>query len=70
MRGDGAVEDVDEDWPPKDERVVGEDDSFDFPLGEGSSLGGITPSEGRSAPAQVPPQDGGAPSRKSSPYFF
>ena len=23
MRGDGAVEDVDGDWPPKDERVVG-----------------------------------------------
>jgi hypothetical protein len=24
----------------------------------------------KSAPAQVPPRDGGAPSRKSSPYFF
>ena len=31
MRGDDAVEDVDEDWPPKDERVVGDDDGFDFP---------------------------------------
>ena len=37
MRGDGDVEDVDEDWPPKDERDVGDDDSFDFPLREGSS---------------------------------
>jgi hypothetical protein len=26
LRGDGAVEDVDEDWPPKDERGVGDDD--------------------------------------------
>ena len=32
MRGDGAVEDGDEDWPPKDERVVGDDDGFNFPL--------------------------------------
>ena len=32
MRGDGAVEDVDEDWPPNDERVVGDDDDDDFPL--------------------------------------
>ena len=39
MRGDGAVEDVDGDWPPKDERVVGDDDGFDFPLREGSSPG-------------------------------
>ena len=31
MRGDAVVEDVDEDWPPKDERVVGDDDGFDFP---------------------------------------
>ena len=27
MRGDGA----DEDWPPQDERVVGDDDVDDFP---------------------------------------
>ena len=33
MRGDGAVEHVDEYWPPKDERGVGDDDSFDFPSG-------------------------------------
>ena len=33
MRGDGVVEDVDEDWPPKDERGVGDDDSFAFPSG-------------------------------------
>ena len=31
MIGDGVVEDVDGDWPPKDERVVGDDDGFDFP---------------------------------------
>ena len=62
MRGDGAVEDVDGDWPPEDERVVGDDDGFDFPLLEGSFPGGIAPSESKSAPAQVPPRDGGAPS--------
>ena len=55
MRGDDVVEDVDGDWPPKDERVVGDDDGFDFPLWEGSSPGGIAPPEGKSAPAQVPP---------------
>ena len=32
--------------------------------------GGITPPEGKSAPAQVPPRDGGALSQKPSPYFF
>ena len=70
MTGDGVVEDVDEDWPPKDERGVGDDDGFDFPLREGSSPGGIAPPEGKSAPAQVPPRDGGAPSQKSSSYNF
>ena len=69
MRGDGAVEDVDGDWPPKDERVVGDDDGFDIPLREGSSPGGIATPEGKSAPAQVPPRDGAASSRKSSSYF-
>ena len=33
MRGDGAVEDVDEDCPPKDERVVGDDNGDDFRFG-------------------------------------
>jgi len=70
LRGDGAVEDVDEDWPPKDERGVGDDDSFDFPLREGSSPGRIALPEGKSAPAQVLPRDGGVPSEKSSPIFF
>ncbi len=70
MRGVGAVEDVDGDCPPQDGRVVGDDDDDDFPLREGSSPGGIAPPEGKSAPAQVPPRDGGAPSQKSSPYFF
>ena len=70
MRGDGAIEDVDGDYPPQDGRVVGYDDDNDFPLREGSSPGGIAPPEGKSAPAQVPPRDGGTPSRKSPPYFF
>ena len=51
-------------------RVVGDDDDDDFPLREGSSPGGIAPPEGKSAPAQVPPRDCGAPSRKSSPEFL
>ena len=62
MRGDGVGEDVDEDWPPQDERVVGDDDDDDFPLQVGSSPGGIAPSEGKSAPAQVPPRGGDASS--------
>ena len=70
MRGDDASEDVDGDRPPQDGRVVGDDDDDDFPLQEGSSPSEIAPPEGKSAPAQVPPQDGGTPSRKSSPYFF
>ena len=70
MRGDGDVEDVDGDCPPQDGRVVGDDDDDDFSLREGSSPGGIVPLEGKSAPAQVLPQDGGASSRKSSSYFF
>ena len=64
MRGDGPVEDVEGDCPPpQDGRVVGDDDDDD-------PLSGIAPPKGKSAPAQVPPRDGGAPSRKSSPYFF
>ena len=70
MRGDGIVEDVDGDYPPQEWSVVGDDDDDDFPLREGSSPGGIAPPEGKSAPAQVPPRDGGALSRKSSPYFY
>ena len=68
MRGDVVVEDVDGDCPPKDERVVGDDD--DFTLREGSSPSGIASPEGKSAPAQVLPRYGGALSRKSSPHFF
>ena len=70
MRGVGAVEDDDGDSPPQDGRVVGDDDDDDFPLQEGSSPGRISPPEGKSTPTQVPPRDGGASSRKSSPYFF
>ena len=66
----GVVKDVDGDFPPQDGRVVGDDEDDDFPLREGSSPGRIAPLEGKSAPAQVPPQGGGASSRKSSPYFF
>ena len=70
MRGVGAVEDVDEYSPPQDGRVVGDDDDDDFPLREGSSPSGIASSEGKSAPAQVPPPDSGASSRKSPLDFF
>ena len=62
MRGDGAVEDVDEDSSPQDGRVVGDDDDDDFPLREGSSPGGIAPLEGKSAPAQVLARSDGASS--------
>ena len=51
MRGDGAIEDVDGDFPPQDERVVGDDDDDDFPLQEGSFPSRIAPPEGKSAPA-------------------
>ena len=47
-----------------------DDDDDDFSLSEGSSPGEIAPSKGKSAPAQVPPRDGGASSRKFSPDFF
>ena len=36
MRGDGAGEYVDGYFPPLDERIVGDDDGFDFSLLEGS----------------------------------
>ena len=70
MRGVGSIEDVDEVSPPQDGRVVGDDDDDDFPLREGSSPGRIAPPEGKSAPTQVSPRDGGTVSQKSSPYFF
>ena len=70
LRGDGVVEDVDGDCPPQDGRVVGDDDDDDFPIRKGSSLSGIASPYDKSAPAQVSPRDGGAPSRKASPYFF
>ena len=69
LRGDGAVEDVDGDCPPQNGRVVGDDDDVDFPLREEISPVGITPPEGKSAPSQVPPRHGSAPSRKSSIFF-
>ena len=45
MRGDGAGKDVDGDLPPLDERIVGDDDGFDFPLREGSFPCKIAPPE-------------------------
>ena len=45
MRGDGAGEDVDEDGPPPDERIIGDDDGDDFPLPKGSFPGRTAPPE-------------------------
>ena len=39
MRGDGAGEDIDGDWPSPDGRIIGDDDGDDFPLPEGSVPG-------------------------------
>ena len=39
MRGDGVGEDVDEDSPPQDGRVVGDDGGDDLPLPKGSIPG-------------------------------
>ena len=64
LRGDGVVEDVDGDWPPKDERVVGDDDGDDFPLPEGSVPGRTAPPEPYIGSAKVPPRGGGVSSRK------
>ena len=70
MRGDGIVEDVDEDCAPQDGRVVGDDDDNDSPLREGSSPGIIASPKGKSDPVQVPPRDSDALSRKSPLIFF
>ena len=53
---------VDGDCPPQDGRVVCDDEDDDFPLREERSPSGIAPPEGKSALAQVPPRDDGAPS--------
>ena len=45
LRGDGAGEDVDGDWPPPDERSVGDDDGDGFPLPGGSFPGRTAPPE-------------------------
>ena len=39
LRGDGAGEDFDGDWPPPYEGSVGDGDGDDFPLLEGSVPG-------------------------------
>ena len=67
FRGDGAGEDVDEDGPPPDERIVGDDDGDYFPLPEGSVPGRTAPPEPQIGSAKVPPRDGGASSRKPHP---
>ena len=52
MRGDGAGEDVDGDWPPPDARGVGDDDGDDFP-----SRREVSPAEQlRQSPRLVPPR--------------
>ena len=45
LRGDGAGEEFDGDWPPLDERIVGDDDGADLPLQEGSFPGRTAPVE-------------------------
>ena len=64
LRGDGAGEDVDGDWPPPDERSVGDDDGDDFPLPEGSVPGRTALPEPQIGSAKVPPRGGGVSSRK------
>ena len=59
LRGDGAGEDVDEDSPPQDGRVVGDDGGDDFPLPEGSIPGRTALPEPQNGSAKVPPRDGG-----------
>ena len=70
MRGDGAVEDVDGDFPPQDGRLAGDDDDEDFPLREGSSPDGIAPPKPWIGSAKVPPRGGGVSSRKLAYDFF
>ena len=70
MRGDGAGEDVDGDWPPPDERSVGDDVGDDFPLPEGSFPGRTAPPEPEIGSAKVPPRGGGVSSRKLAYDFF
>ena len=70
MRGDGADEDVDEDSPPPDERIVGDDDGDDFPLPEGSIPGRTALSELYIGSAKVPSRGGGVSSRKLAHDFF
>ena len=60
MRSDGSGEDDYEDWSSHDERIVGDDDGFDFPLSGGSFPSRIAPPERKSVPAHVAPRDGGA----------
>ena len=70
LRGDGVVEDVPGDFPPKDGRIVGDDYGDDFPLSEGSFPGRIAPPEPQIGSAKVPPRGGGVLSRKVAFYFF
>ena len=54
LRGDGAGVDVDKDWSSHDERVVGDDNGFGFPLPDRRIPDGIAPPKSKSAPTQVP----------------
>ena len=65
MRGDGAGEDVDEDWPPQDERVVCDDDDDDFPLREGSYI----PEDGHQRWAEGSTTHQGAPGLPGAPRW-
>ena len=70
LRGDGAGEDVDGDWPPPDERIVGDDDGDDFPLPGGSFPGRTASPEPQIGFAKVSPRGGGVSSRKLAYDFF
>ena len=70
FRGDGAGEYVDGDWPPPDERSVGDDDGDDLPLPEGSVPGRTAPREPQIGSAKVPPRGGGVSSESFLLIFF
>ena len=70
LRGDGAGEDVDEDNPPQDGRVLNHDGGDNFPLTEGSIPGRTALSELQIGSAKVPPRGGGVSSRKLAHDFF
>ena len=64
LRGDGAGEDVDGDWPSPNERSVGDDYGDDFRLPEGCFPGRTALLEPQIGSAKVPPRGGVVSSRK------